>query len=120
MEERFFLLTVLLVAPALLSTQTGVPRATQDHGRPMHLKRNQSAVTGCLTKNPHNEFELVDEKGIHNLLYSSTVPLDTYVGQSVTVIGEPSATPSTDMRTARPILYFKVVDLRPASGKCSK
>jgi hypothetical protein len=118
MEERLFLMTVLLVTPALVSSQTAVPKATQDHGRPMHLKRNQSAVTGCLTKNPHKEYELVDEKGNHNLLYSSTVPLDTYVGQSVTVIGERSATPSTD--TARPLPYFKVVDLRPASGKCSK
>lgn len=86
----------------------------------MHLKHNQSAVTGCLTKNPHNEYELVDEKGIHNLLSSSTVPLDTYVGQSVTLIGERSSTPSTDVGTARPMPYFKVVDLRPASGKCSK
>jgi len=86
----------------------------------MHLKRNQTSVTGCLTKNPHNEFELVDEKGIHNLLYSSTVPLDTYVGQSVTVMGERSATPSTDMGTGRPMPHFNVVDLRPASGKCSK
>lgn len=117
MGERFLLLTVLLVTPTLVSSQSGVPKATQDHGRPMHLKLNQSAVTGCLTKNPHNEFELVDVKGIHNLLYSSTVPLDTYVGQSVTVIGERSSTPSTEMGTAPPI---KVVDLRPASGKCSK
>jgi hypothetical protein len=86
----------------------------------MHLKRNESAVTGCLTKTPHNEYELVDEKGIHNLLYSSTIPLDTYVGQSVTVVGVRSATSSTDMGTARPMPHFNVVDLRPASGKCSK
>jgi len=86
----------------------------------MHLKGNQSAITGCLTKNPHDEYELVDEKRVHNLLYSSTVPLDTYVGQSVTLIGERSATPSTDTGTARPVPHFKVVDLRPASGKCGK
>jgi hypothetical protein len=120
MEERFFLLTVLLVTPALVSSQTTVPKAAQDHRRPMHLKRNQSAVTGCLMKNPHGEYVLVDEKGIHNLLYSSTVPLDTYLGQSVTVIGERGSTPTTDMGTARSLPYFKVVDLRPASGKCSR
>ena len=119
MEKRF-LLTVLLLTPAVVFSQTGVPRATQDHGHPMHLKRTQTAVTGCLTKNTHNEYELVDEKGIHNLLHSSTVPLDTYVGQSVTLVGERSATPSSDLVTARPMPYFKVVDLRPASGKCSK
>src|SRR5215467_11351651 len=115
MEKRFFLLTVLLVSPALVSSQTGVPKATQDHGHPMHLQRNQSALTGCLTKNSHEEYELVDKKGIHNLLYSSTVPLDTYVGQFVTLIGEP-AMPSANMGTARHAPYFKVVDLRPASG----
>jgi hypothetical protein len=86
----------------------------------MHLKRNQIAVTGCLTRNLHGEYELVDEKGIHNLLYSSTVPLDTYVGQSVTVMGERNASPSTDAGTVRPMPHFNVVDLRPASGKCSK
>jgi len=120
MKKRFLLLTVLLVTPALVSSQTGNPKAMQGHGPPMHLGRNQSALTGCLTKNPHGEYELIDEKGIHNLLYSSTVPLDTYVGQSVTLSGERSATPSTDMGTARPMTYFKVVDLRPASGKCSR
>ena len=120
MEERFFLLTVLLVTPALVSSQAVVPRATQDHGHPMHLKRNQTAVTGCLKKNSHNEYELVDENGNHNLLYSSSVPLDTYVGQSVILVGERSATPNTDMGTARPMPYFKVEDLRPASGNCTK
>ena len=120
MKKRCLLLTVLLVTPALVSSQTGAMKVSQGHGPPMHLGRNQSALTGCLTKNPHGEYELVDEKGIHNLLYSSTVPLDTYVGQSVTLIGERSATPSTDMGTARPMTHFKVVDLRPASGKCSR
>ena len=120
MKEPLFLLTVLWVTPALVVSQTGVPNATHDHGPPMHLKRNQTALRGCITKNPHNEYELVDEKGTHNFLYSSTVPLDTYVGQSVTVIGELSATSSTDTGTARPMPHFKVLDLRPASGKCSK
>jgi len=120
MKERFLLVTVLLVTPGLVFSPSRVPKGTQDHGPPMHLKRNQSAVTGCLTKNSHNEYELVDGKGIRILLYSSTVPLDTYVGQSVTAIGERSATPSTDTGTERPTPHFKVVDLRPASGKCSK
>ena len=119
MRERLFLLIVLLGTPALFS-QTVVPKPTQDHGPPMHLKRNQTAVTGCLTKNRQNEYELVDEKGIHTLLYSSTVPLDTYMGQSVTLVGELSAAPSTDTGPARPMPHFKVVDLRPAAGKCRK
>ena len=90
MEERLFFLIVLLVTPALVSSQTAVPKATQDHGHPMHLKPTQTAVTGCLTKNANDEYELVDEKGNRNLLYSSTVPLDTHVEQSVTLIGERS------------------------------
>ena len=120
MKELLVLLTVLSVTPALVFSQTGVPKTTQSHGPPMHIKHNQSALTGCLTKNPYNEYELVDEKGIHNLLYSSTVPLDTYMGQSVTLVGELSAAPSTDTGPARPMPHFKVVDLRPAAGKCSK
>jgi len=120
MKERLLLLIVLLLTPALVCIQTRVPKATPQHGAPMHLKRNQITVKGCLTKNPHNDYELVDEKGTHNLLYSSTVPLDTYVGQSVTVMGERSATPGTDIGTARSMSHFNVVDLRPASGQCSK
>jgi len=120
MKERLVLLTVLSVTLALVFSQTGIPKTTQGHGPPMHIKHNQTALTGCLTKNPNNEYELVDEKGIHTLLYSSTVPLDTYMGQSVTLVGELSAAPSTDTEPARPMPHFKVVDLRPAAGKCSK
>ena len=116
MKERLVLLTVLSVTLALVFSQTGIPKTTQGHGPPMHIKHNQTALTGCLTKNPNNEYELVDEKGIHTLLYSSTVPLDTYMGQSVTLVGELSASPSTDTEPARPMPHFKVVDLRPAAG----
>ena len=119
MKKRLVLLTVLSVT-ALVFSQTGVPKTTQGHGPPMHIKHNQSSLTGCLKKNPYNEYELVDEKGIHTLLYSSTVPLDTYMGQSVTLVGELSAAPSTDTGPARPMPHFKVVDLRLAAGKCSK
>jgi len=120
MKELLVLLTVLSVTPALVFSQTGVPKTTQSHGPPMHIKHNQSALTGCLAKNPYNEYELVDEKGTHTLLYSSTVPLDTYMGQSVTLVGELSAAPSTDTGPERPMPHFKVVDLRPAPGKCGK
>jgi len=119
MKERLFLLTLLFgcasscfPARPFTSTQGSSPQ--------IHLKRNESTITGCLTRNPHNEYELVDEKGIHTLLYTSTVPLDTYMGQSVTLVGELSAAPSTDTGPARPVPHFKVVDLRPAAGKCSK
>src|SRR5215469_3183251 len=120
MKELLVLLTILSVTPALVFSQTGVPKTTQSHGPPMHIKHNQSALTGCLAKNPYNEYELVDEKGTHTLLYSSTVPLDTYMGQSVTLVGELSAAPSTDTGPERPMPHFKVVDLRPAPGKCGK
>ena len=120
MNVRLVLLTVLSVTPTLVFGQAGVQKTTQGHGPPMHIKHNESALTGCLTKNPYNEYELVDKKGIHTLLYSSTVPLDTYMGQTVTLVGELSAAPSTDTGTARTVPHFKVVDLRPAPGKCRK
>ncbi|HKF01907.1 MAG TPA: hypothetical protein VKB49_06315, partial [Candidatus Sulfotelmatobacter sp.] len=59
--------------------------------------------------------------GIHNLVYQSDkFDLDSYVGQSVTLIGDRSAIPSTDTGTARPMPHFKVAELRQASGKCRK
>ena len=118
MKERLFLLTLLFgcasscfPARPFSSTQGSSPQT--------YLKRNESTLTGCLMMNPYNEYELVDEKGIHTLLYSSTVPLDTYMGQSVTLVGELCAAPSAYTGTARP-MPLKVVDLRPAAGKCSK
>lgn len=95
---KIFLLTILLVAPALASTQHNI------------------TVTGCLTKNSHNEYELVDQKGTTYLLYGSTVNPGSYVGQSVSLNGDRSATPSTDTGTARPVPHLLVKGVRPASG----
>jgi hypothetical protein len=79
---KLFLLTIFLVVPALASTQHNI------------------TVTGCLTKDSHSEYVLVDQKGTTYLLYSSTVNLSSYVGQSVSLNGDRSATPSTDTGTA--------------------
>ena len=67
-----------------------------------------------------NEYQLVDEKGITNQVYSATVHLDSYVGQSVTLTGDQSATPSTDNGMGRPTPHFKVVKVQPTSGDCKK
>jgi hypothetical protein len=52
------------------------------------------------------------------MVYSTTVHLDSYVGQSVTLIGNQSATPSTDTGTGRPMPHFVVLEVQPASGSC--
>lgn len=115
MKASLFFLTMLLVSASLASGQTGTPNPTQNNSRGQ-LERNQMAVTGCLTKNSLNEYELVDEEGVHNLPYSATVKLDSYVGQEVTLIGRQSATPTFDT-AGHSSPHFQVSKVESA-GKC--
>lgn len=108
MRDKAFVLAILMVAPVLAFSQSPEPKT-------------HSKITGCLTSTgqPH-EYRLVDEKGVTNQVYSATVHLNSYVGQSVTLIGDQSATPSTDTGTGRPTPHFKVVKVQPGSGDCKK
>ena len=97
---------ILVVTPALALSQSPKPKT-------------HSTITGCLTHTSQpDEYRLVDENGVTNVVYSVTVHLDSYVGQSVTLTGDQSATPSTDTGTARPTPHFKVFKVEPASGNC--
>lgn len=114
------LLAILLTTAAVVVSQNSDPTlkqvALQTHGNE-HLV----TITGCLTKGSHGEYELVDQKGVPNLVYKSErIDLESYVGQSVSLTGEQSAIPSTDTGTARPMPHFVVKKLRQASGKCNK
>jgi hypothetical protein len=108
MRGRLFVLAILVVAPVLAFSQSSKPKL-------------RSRITGCLSGigRPY-EYELVDEKGVTNLIYSVTVHLDSYVGRSVTLAGDQSAMPSTDTGTARPSTHFKVLRACSASGNCKK
>jgi hypothetical protein len=108
MRGRLFVFAILVVAPALTFSQSPKPKT-------------HSTITGCLTSaGQPNEYQLVDEKGITNLVYSVTVHLDSYVGKSVTLTGDQDAAPSTDNGMGRPTPHFKVVKVQPASGDCKK
>ena len=101
-------MAILLVAPVLAFSQSPEPKT-------------HSTITGCLTSTgqPH-EYRLVDEKGVTNQVYSMTVHLNSYVGHPVILIGDRSATPSTDTGTGRPTPHFKVVEVKAGSGDCKK
>ena len=108
MREILFVLAILVVAPIFAFSQSPKPRT--------HTK-----ITGCLTSTGDPDgYQLVDEKGITNLVYSATLHLDSYVGRSVTLTGDQSATPSTDTGTARPMPHFRVLKVHPAAGNCKK
>ena len=117
MKESLFLLTILLFVPAVVASQE-TPSAPQDSNRRAVQQQNHITITGCLTSSHHKEYQLVDQDGTTNLVYSPTVNLDGYVGQSVTLVGNRGANPSTDTGTARPMPYFMVTEVRPASGSC--
>ena len=106
MKESLLLLAILAITPAIGFSQSPQPRT-------------HKTITGCLTSNgrPY-EYRLTDEKGTTNIIYSTTLHLESYVGQFVTLVGDQSATPSTDTGTARPTPHFKVFDVQPASGSC--
>jgi hypothetical protein len=108
MRGSLFVLAILLVAPALAFSQSPKPKT-------------HKTITGCLTSTSQpDEYRLVDEKGVTNIVYSVTIHLDSYVGQSVTLTGDQSATPSTDTGTGRPTPHFKVLEVKAASGSCKK
>ena len=111
MQLRLFLLVILLVIPAHVFSQSANPKMTT----------HDVTITGCLTKNSHGDYELVDQKGVHNLVYKSErVDLESHVGQSVSLTGEQSAVPSTDTGTSRPMPHFVVKKLQQGSGKCGE
>ena len=115
MKASLSLLTMLLVAASLASGQAGTSNPTQNSPQ-VHEELNQMAITGCLTKNSLNEYELVDQEGVHNLPYSETVKLDSYVGQEVTLIGKRSAMPTVDT-AGHSSPHFQVSKVQSA-GKC--
>lgn len=112
MRGNLFVLAILVATPALVFSQASTPSVPDKPGK------LQATITGCLTKSRHSTYRLVDQKGITNMVYSNTVHLDSYVGKSVTLVGDQSPTPSTDTGTARPMPHFKVLEVQPASGNC--
>ena len=121
MKQRLCQLLILLVTATLCTAKSAPQYAAQDNNPQTPQLHNHVTITGCLTKNPDDDFVLVDQKGIHNLVFQSDkFDLDSYVGHFVTLIGDRGAIPGTDTGTARPMPHFKVIELRPASGKCGK
>lgn len=121
MKLRLCLVTIVLFTPSIIFSQNDSTKTPSQDSNAQAQKQNKHAtITGCLSKNPHNEYELVDEKGIHNLLYSSNIDFDSYVGKSVTLTGDRSAMPSTDTGTSRPMPHFRVLKVRSATGNCSQ
>lgn len=119
MKTRLLLLTIVLLIPSFSFSQSETPQPPSQDNNPQGQKQKHTTITGCLSKNPHNEYELVDQQGIHNMLYSSNIDFDSYVGKSVTLVGDRSATPSTDTGTARPLPHFRVLKLKAATGTCN-
>ena len=114
MKLRIVLLIALLFTSVLLSSQN-----TSQGDKHSDLEHKRITITGCLTQNSLKEFELVDQEGIDNLPYSATIHLDKYVGQTVTLIGKRSATPTVDSGApAKP--HFQVSKVESTSGPCKK
>lgn len=118
MRRNGFVLAALLAGSALVFSQSDKPSPAEygDSQPTGHHKHN--TITGCLTNGEHDTYRLVDQKGVTNMVYSSTVHLDSYVGQFVTLTGSKSATPSTDTGTSRPMPHFAVTGIHPATGQC--
>lgn len=114
MKASLFLLFMPLVTASIVLGQASASNPTQKNQS--QIESNQMAITGCLTKNSHNEYELVDQEGVQNLPYSATVKLDSYVGQEVTLTGRQSAIPTFDT-TGHSSPHFQVSKVQPA-GKC--
>ena len=109
MRGNLLVLAVLVVSQAFAFSQTNTSA------------KHKSTITGCLTSTTvgkRKEYRLVDQKRNQNIAYSKTVDLNSYVGQSVTLVGTSSATPSSDEATRDPMPVFMVFEVQPTSGKC--
>ncbi|HKF02552.1 MAG TPA: hypothetical protein VKB49_09565 [Candidatus Sulfotelmatobacter sp.] len=118
MRRNLFVLALLAATSALAFGQSSKPSAAEDVDSQPVGHHKHSSITGCLTSAEHDTFRLVDQKGVTNMVYSSTVHLDSYVGQFVRLTGSQSATPSTDTGTGRPMPHFAVTGVHPATGQC--
>lgn len=116
MRGSLLVLIILVVTSGLAfsqNTQSVPPNSNSQDVTPGH----RTTITGCLSGEP-DHYRLKDEKGVTNMVDSTTVRLDSYIGRPVTLVGVQSATPSTDTGTARPMPHFKVLEVRPESGTC--
>jgi hypothetical protein len=110
-------LPILLCMLVLLcfATVSGQQPSEENGNRVGH---SDLAITGCLTKNVHKEYELVDKDGIDNLPYSANIDLDKYVGQAVTLVGRRAASPSAETNAGPVKTHFLVTKVESASGQC--
>jgi hypothetical protein len=111
------LVTIILAVTAGLAFSQNSQNAPSTSSPQSVIPGHRTTITGCLTGEP-DHYRLTDEKGVTNIIYSTTVHLDSYVGRPVTLLGVQSATPSTDTGTARPMPHFKVLQVHLASGNC--
>jgi hypothetical protein len=116
MRGSLFVLAILVVTPAFAFSQTNAPSAAQNSKG--QSTKHKSTITGCLTSSKGKDYRMVDQKGNANIVYSKTIDLNSYVGKSVTLVGDKSATPSTDEGTGRPMPVFWALEVQPASGNC--
>lgn len=109
-----------LLCMTLLLCPVAIPAQQPSQEKDNELSHKDLAITGCLTKNSLKEYELVDQEGTDNLPYSSTIDLDKYVGQSVTLVGRRAATPSAETSSGQSKTHFLVKKVESASGECKK
>ena len=110
----------ILLFVALLITRVPVPAQQPSQGKDKELGHKDVAITGCLTKNAHNEYELVDLEGSENLPYSTTVDLGRYVAHTVTLVGRRASTPNADATPGPVQTHFLVKKVESVSGRCNQ
>lgn len=112
-------LTILLCM-ALLISPVPLPAQQASQAKDKELGHKDVAITGCLTKNAHNEYELVDKDSGENLPYSNTIDLDKYVGHAVTLVGRRASTPNAETTAGPMQTHFLVKKVESAPGQCNQ
>lgn len=116
MRGSLLALVILAVTAGLAVSQDNKNAPANSNPRDVR-PGNRTTITGCLT-GESDHYRLTDQKGVTNIVYGSSAELDSYVGKPVTLLGDQSATPSTDTGTAHPMPHFKVIEVHPESGSC--
>jgi hypothetical protein len=122
MKLRFFVPVLLIIAGAIVVSRADALNPPQDNtmqqDNTTQSAKKHITITGCLTSVHRGAYQLTAEDGVTYLVYGKSVQLSDYVGKSVTLEGDKSATPSTDTGTGRPKPHFHAISAQPESGTC--
>ena len=109
----------MLVMGILIFAAAAIPHTALAQDQNKDTDNRTHMATGCLVKaSQPNTYSLTDEDGKLWVIHSGKVPLNSHVGQTVTVTGtNPKATKDTDTSPQNDLVVTKVEKVRDSCSQ---